>query len=199
MKKYLKGVYKNIKDTNLNRLIFIAGFIVLVSTIGFGIIIPKINSEIASTQQEISNITKELDMFEFNAKMQSDQLVKLTSTYGDFKILDTLNSSYINEFKNHIKRQMYQSIAISRGRGINSTEKMYLETLNFERLEKEVEMYLKDSTNSYNKVIEDKKDIENRLINLIKKRDWYNLIFVIIQIIGLSLGIIGNFYKTKTE
>ena len=176
-------------------LMLVSGLIIILTTIGFGLAILPINSEIDNVQLEIDNMTEKVNRLIFNIHMNSDQLVKMSSTYGTYKILNELNSSDKDEFKEHLRNQIYQSIVILRGKGLTSIERDYYNTLTIPELEKEFEKQEKDFENEWVEIQTWKTKLEEKLMQLKDKRDDYSMIFIIIQIIGLFLGILGDFLR----
>ena len=176
-------------------LMLVSGLIIILTTIGFGLAILPINSEIDNVQLEIDNMTEKVNRLSFNIHMNSDQLVKMSSTYGTYKILNELNSSDKDEFKEHLRDQIYQSIVILRGKGLTSIEIDYYNTLTIPKLEKEFEKQEKDFENEWVEIQTRKTKLEEKLMQLKDKRDFCSMIFITIQIIGLFLGIWGDFLR----
>ena len=166
--------------------------ILLISTASFGILIPYYNSKISEIQSDINNVSEQIYIKEFNIKLHSDQLVKLSSTSGTYVILKELKSSYQKEWENHLRAQYIMAIIMLDG---EKTDVNILSNLGFEELEELGKLKVNITKEEYNKLVNEKNRLEEALNIKIRERDNLNVCIIILQLFGLSLGILAGYLK----
>ena len=181
----------------LKYLMLVSGIILLLTTIGFGLFIPNMDSEIENTQSDIDSVTTKMNLRILNIQMNSNQLVKQASTYGAYKILGELNSSYVSEFEQHLRYEIYQSIVILREEGFNSSEREYYDSLNFSELENEFKTQQKEFSNEWKLLVDQKSELEQIMFQQKENRYKFNMYIVILQVIGLTFVLIGDFLRKE--
>ena len=173
-------------------LLLASCIILLVSTASFGSLIPHYNSNISEIQSDINELNEKIYTRQFNINLCSDQLVKMSSTCGTYEILKELNSSQQDDWENHLRAQYIMLIKmVAQG----NTDIDYLYNLSIEELEEHAKTEINLSNEEYNKLVHDKNNLDESLNMKIEKRDTRNVYLVIIQLLGLFLGILSNYFK----
>lgn len=181
------------KNKKSKRLLLISGLILLISTVLLGILTPIKNSNIFKTQEQINNISEVMSYYEFNIDHQSNQLVKLSSTKGTYTILKELNSPEVKEYEERVKAQYIQAIIMLDRKNFKKNE---LAKLSFEQLDEIGKGVAKEYTKKANKLKEEKEILETQLSRQIKSRNNWTIAIVIIQVIGLSIGLVAEIFRT---
>lgn len=164
----------------------------LVSTASFGWLIPHYNSNISEIQSDINELNEKIYTRQLNVLLESDQVVKISSTRGTYEILKESNSSQQDDWGNHLRAQYIMLIKMLTQ---ENTDIDYLYNLSVEELEEHAKTEINLSNEEYNTLVHDKINLDESLNIKIEKRDNLNVILVITQLFGLFLGILSNYFK----
>ncbi len=180
-------------------LAVIGSILVLISTVGLIIFVPVLNDKIENLQQKTNQLNEKLDAYSFNYIMEANQKVKMASTHGAYKILESINSTFKKEFEDHLRRQLYQGIVILRNKQLNNTEIENLNKIGFNDLEKIYEKESDFSINEYGRILDELKINEEIVQKRLNFRFLWTVIFGIIQVFGLFLVIIADYLKSDSH
>jgi hypothetical protein len=188
-------VKKELREKGI-KLEYLSLGIVILTTICFLIIIPLHNDFIANLQKEINQLEENRSDKIFNIESNSNQLVKMASTYGSYLVLKALNSSYYEYSEEHLKQEAIQFIVTSKGGEVNKEE---LEKLSFKELEKKMVESANEAISELSDLERKLRDKENDISNKIILRNILQYVFASFQIIGLLIGFISTVIKKRVE
>jgi|SRR3989338_1167131 len=174
-------------------LALISSIIITITTILLITFIPIFSFQISNIDDTLEDLEGKKRIRDSNLLSDSIQRVKMSSTYANYYILKTLNSSKAQEQDSKLKIQIIESI-----NGLSDT------TFNKKELFKKSVNELADILDKiafeyvgvYNQDVE---KIANLKLEKSKKEFWFNMLIIVlgfVQSIGLLLGFIA-YYKEK--
>ncbi|MEK6862269.1 MAG: hypothetical protein AABY07_09980 [Nanoarchaeota archaeon] len=171
-------------------LLTLSGLIILITTLLWGIFIKYKNIQINKLQNSIEDVSEKMGYHEFNMHHHSNQLSKLSSSLGTYSILKDLKLPSQSFWEERVKAQYIQAIKMLGQEKINTND---LSKMEFESLESTARITVNIEKKEYSKLVGEKKRIKNDLRKMIWSRDFWSIITVILQGIGLFLGMISQF------
>lgn len=149
--------------------------------------------KIVNLDSRIDDLTKKIKDREFNIDMASNQFTKITSTYGSYSILESVNSQRTSEFKDKLKRQMMSAITVVSGGGIYQKE---LEKYNINSLQSIFLSTNEIKLKELNDLEKQKEELNKTKEGLLRSKNNFIIALGIIQGFGLFLGILAEFFNS---
>ncbi len=180
-------------------LLKMAIVILILSTLGYAIFIPILNSQVLKIENDKNDLIQMMDILEDNLQRHSEQLQKMSSTYPAYAILLELNSTYTDALKQNLRREMYQSIVILRQDQLSSEEISQYDELSFNEVESIVEEKWGNAVDKRNELSRQREPLNKKLIGRIRLRDHLLVFFAIFQTIGVTLVVVAEYLKEKSQ
>lgn len=185
----MKSILKSLKDffNDLDKLEKYSKVIMLTSTIALLLLVVFMNlSFINPLKDDLEDVSKKIENFEFNVDHHSYQNIKIASAHWNYRVLEELNASNLENFRENLKGLIIQSIYIvDVGDKEDTTE---LSKLNFTELAIISDEKVYEFQDEWNILLIHKFNLEDKLDGLELTRDSLILIFAIFQSIGLFLS-----------
>lgn len=175
-------------------ILFIGSFFIVITVIGFGIIIRKIDNIIDKKQQKIDDLVSKDTRDTFNVKTISSQMLKLVASRNTYMVLQELNSKKLGLVEKQMDRQMKMAITATRKRGFSKEEESHFDSLPSLEKEKLFLEAIKQSNKSWNERLAEKNKLRKNIVMLKNLKERCNIIFVILEVVGLFAISMANFY-----
>lgn len=178
---------------SLPKLLIISGFIIIFTTLAFGIIIPRKDSEIERLHNQINDTSSQIDRNNEKLLGYNDFVTRTNALKSEVRIHLALDSLYIDVADQDYKSMIAQSIVWLKGFDRENYDDLI--QLNPDELFTKLEEAKEELIDSAKSLSIEKKNLEVEQQNKKKLRDRWQYSFITLQIFGLFLGFLGGVLK----